>query len=79
MKLHHHINIVLQTFVLQENTVFKLGVQDNRVRVATPRQSETPPMSLETEPDSAEGTPMVEGGSKTKKVRVVSSAKQSNV
>ena len=36
-------------------------------------------MSLETEPDSAEDTPMVEGGSKTKKVRVVSSAKQSNV
>jgi len=70
----------LATLTVKENTGFKLGVhQDNRVRIATPRQSETPPMSLETEPDSAEDTPMVEGSSKTKKVRVVSSAKQSNV
>jgi len=69
----------LPRLTVQANTGFKLGVQDSRGRIETPRQSETPPMSLETEPDSAEDTPMVEGGSKTKKVRVVSSAKQSNV
>lgn len=64
---------------LKEKADFKLGVHHSRVHIGTPRDSETPPMSLETEPDSGEETPMVECASKTKKVRVVSSAKQSNV
>ena len=64
--------------ILVEKSEFKLGIHHSRGHIVTPRDSETPPMSLETEPDSGEDTPMVEG-KKSKKVRVVSSSKQSNV
>lgn len=62
-----------------QNREFKLGLIDTRVQIGTPGESETPPMSLETEPDSGEDTPMVGDGNKTKKVRVVPTTKQSNV